>query len=234
MVYVTSDLHGYPLEDFQALLAKAGFSDEDFCFVLGDVIDRGPDGIKLLEWMMLQPNMELLLGNHEALLLACDFLFEPVTEDSVEALTEDQLELLSVWLDSGGTPTVDALRRIGTERVKAIVDYLRDAPLYEITTVGGRDFLLVHSGLENFDPKRPLSSYDADELLWCRPQLTDRYFNKAITVFGHTPTGLFGREYTGRLVKTDTWLCIDTGASSGLHPMLLRLDDLREFYADNG
>ena len=48
MVYVTSDLHGYPLAEFKELLAKANFSDNDYCFVLGDVIDRGPESIELL------------------------------------------------------------------------------------------------------------------------------------------------------------------------------------------
>lgn len=41
MIYVTSDWHGYPLAKFMELLDKANFSDDDYCFVLGDVIDRG-------------------------------------------------------------------------------------------------------------------------------------------------------------------------------------------------
>ena len=32
MIYATSDLHGYPLSDFQRLLDKAHFSDSDFLF----------------------------------------------------------------------------------------------------------------------------------------------------------------------------------------------------------
>ena len=59
MIYATSDLHGFPLEGFQNLLDHAGFSDNDYLFVLGDVIDRNGDGgIGLLQWMMLQPNVE--------------------------------------------------------------------------------------------------------------------------------------------------------------------------------
>ena len=69
-------------------------------------------------------------------------------------------------------------------------------------------------------------------MIWCRPTWDDRYFDNAITVFGHTPTLAFGREYKGRMVQTDTWIDIDTGAACGLHPMLLRLDDLQPFYVD--
>ncbi len=45
MIYVTSDLHGYPLNKFLAFLKKAGFTEDDFLFVLGDVIDRGKYGV---------------------------------------------------------------------------------------------------------------------------------------------------------------------------------------------
>lgn len=62
--------------------------------------------------------------------------------------------------------------------------------------------------------------------------LTDKYFEDVISVFGHTPTGLFGSQYRGRVIKTPTWIDVDTGAASGLNPMLLRLDDLQEFYID--
>ena len=88
MVYVTSDLHGYPLAEFKELLAKANFSDNDYCFVLGDVIDRGPESTELLRWMMMQQNVELIMGNHEAMLLACSFLFDEITDESLDNLSD--------------------------------------------------------------------------------------------------------------------------------------------------
>ena len=91
MIYVTSDLHGISLEKLKALLDKAGFSDNDFLFVLGDVIDRGEHGAELLRWLSLCPNAELLLGNHEAMMLSCGFLFEEITEDSLSNLSGDNI-----------------------------------------------------------------------------------------------------------------------------------------------
>ena len=79
MQYVCSDLHGFAIDKFKLMLERVGFNDSDFLWVLGDVIDRGPDGIKILKWLMAQPNAQLILGNHEAMLLACDFLFEEIT-----------------------------------------------------------------------------------------------------------------------------------------------------------
>lgn len=44
MIYVISDLHGYPLAKFKKLLEKAAFSNNDFLYLLGDCIDRNGDG----------------------------------------------------------------------------------------------------------------------------------------------------------------------------------------------
>ena len=44
MTYVISDLHGYPIEKLKTLLEKAGFCEDDFLYILGDVIDRNGDG----------------------------------------------------------------------------------------------------------------------------------------------------------------------------------------------
>lgn len=234
MIYATSDLHGYPLESFKELLRKARFSDNDYLFVLGDVIDRNGDGgIDMLQWMMFQSNVELIPGNHEAMLLACDFLFDEVTMASIDGLTADRLGTLSTWLSNGAQPTLDALRALrdkDAEAIGDILDYLRDAPLYDTVSVGGRDFLLVHSGMEGFSLDRKLSDYSADELLWCRPQPEQRYFDDVLTILGHTPTQYYG--CPGRAFHTPTWIDIDTGASGGKAPMLLRLDDLQEFYYD--
>ena len=84
MVYVISDLHGYPLGRLKALLEQAEFGADDFLYVLGDVIDRGSDGISLLRWLMLQPNAELILGNHEDMMLKNEFLLDEVCDESAD------------------------------------------------------------------------------------------------------------------------------------------------------
>lgn len=230
MVYVTSDLHGYPLEKFTALLEKAGFSQNDFLYVLGDVIDRGADGIKLLRRLMAQPNAQLILGNHEAMMLGCSFLFDEITEESIANLTDEKLASYSNWIANGGEPTLKALRKLSREDVEYILEYLRDAPLYETVTAGGRDFILTHSGPGSFEKTKKLSEYSAYDLLWNRPELCTRYYEGITTVFGHTPTLFYGDEYADKAIFTETWINIDTGAACGRSPMLLRLDDLKDFY----
>ena len=91
------------------MLSKVGFSDDDFCFVLGDVIDRGEDGMKILKWMMSQPNMELILGNNEVMMLSCEFLFDEITEETISKLTGSKLDSYLNWECNGAGPTINAL-----------------------------------------------------------------------------------------------------------------------------
>lgn len=230
MIYVTSDLHGYPLEKIKEMFGKVGFSDGDFCLVLGDVIDRGEDGIKIIKWLMSQPNIELILGNHEAMMLSCEFLFDEITEESISKLTGSKLDLYLNWEQNGARPTINALYSTRPNEIKYILEYLHEAPLYETVSVGGKDFLLSHSGLKNFEKNKKLSEYSDDDFLWNRPKIDDRYYDDVITVFGHTPTIIYGEMYKGKAIVTDTWIDVDAGAACGFSPMLLRLDDLKEFY----
>ena len=46
--YVISDIHGQ-YKAYLKMLELIGFKDEDFMYVLGDVIDRGPDGISIIK-----------------------------------------------------------------------------------------------------------------------------------------------------------------------------------------
>ena len=233
MIYVSSDLHGCNPSDFQRLLDQAGFSKDDFLFILGDVIDRGNWGAELLLWLTQQPNIQLILGNHEALMLTCSFLFDEVSEESLDNLTIKEIGLVQNWVENGGGPTLKGLQRlmkIDPESVYGILDYLRDAPLCENFELNGQRFILVHAGLGNFNTDRPLSDYTPEELLLERPSLFTNYGVDARVIFGHTPSNQFGEEYAGRAIHASSWSCIDVGVAQGYAPMILRLDDMKEFY----
>ena len=80
-LFVVSDIHGY-VDDLRSSLADAGLvdgagawtGDDAQLWVLGDLLDRGPDGIGVIDLVMsLQQqapdNVHMLMGNHEALAL---------------------------------------------------------------------------------------------------------------------------------------------------------------------
>ena len=47
MIYVMSDIHGQKRR-FDSVMKQINLQPEDTLYVLGDVIDRNPDGIKIL------------------------------------------------------------------------------------------------------------------------------------------------------------------------------------------
>jgi serine/threonine protein phosphatase 1 len=167
------------------------------------------------------------------MLLSCSFLFEEITEESLADFSKEKLSLVENYSLNGGDVTLKALhllKKADPDALSDIIDYLREAPLYETVTAGGRDFLLCHSGIDNFHPDKKLSDYTADDFIWAWPEIEDRYFDDVITVFGHTPTMSYDHTAKGKILKTDTWIDVDVGVPYGCAPALLRLDDLQEFY----
>ena len=234
MTYVISDLHGYSIEKLKTLLEKAGFCENDFLYILGDVIDRNGDGgVGILRWLLSQSNVQLILGNHEAMLLACEFLFDEITDDSIADFDSEKIEILSNYQLNGGDVTLKSLAKLNKESPETvcdILDYLRDCPLYEAVTAGGKDYFLCHSGIDEFEKSKKISDYPADAFIWAWPRIDDEYFDDIITVFGHTPTMNYGEQYRNKIIKTRTWIDIDMGAADGkTEPVLLRLDDMKEF-----
>ncbi|MBR5341642.1 MAG: fructose-bisphosphatase class III [Erysipelotrichaceae bacterium] len=68
MIYIISDTHGL-YKRYEAMLKKIQLKDEDKLYVLGDVIDRGPQSFEILFDIMNRNNTEMFLGNHEHMML---------------------------------------------------------------------------------------------------------------------------------------------------------------------
>lgn len=231
-VYVTSDLHGFSIEKLKQLLKVIGFSHNDWLYILGDVIDRNNDGgIAILLWLLEQPNVQLIRGNHEQMMLSCSWSFRQITDEALLNISANDIENLNRWLANGATPTLSTINHLlhtSPKSVEDIMAYLRDTPLCESIETNGRDFLLCHSGFQNFDKNKKLSDYSETEILWNRPNKEDKYFDDILTVMGHTPTSHYGCQ--GKAFHTDTWIDIDVGCADGTPPMFLRLDDMKEIY----
>ena len=66
MIYAMSDLHGC-YDKYTKMLEKINFSDNDTLYILGDIVDRGPDGIKIWQDIIKRKNVTALRGNHDFL-----------------------------------------------------------------------------------------------------------------------------------------------------------------------
>ncbi|MDX2078254.1 MAG: metallophosphoesterase [bacterium] len=64
--FVIGDIHGCYAE-LQDLLDKAGIGTDDRVISIGDMINRGPDSRRVLDffWHNVSPNVSSIMGNHE-------------------------------------------------------------------------------------------------------------------------------------------------------------------------
>lgn len=201
---------------------------EDTLYILGDVLDRGPEPIALLRLVMREKNMQFLLGNHE------DMLLNYVRDGSLER-----------WMRNGGGITLEQWEGQSQSTRLEMTDFLLSCPLYRKT---GGHYLLVHSGLIVPDEMRGkdvdsiLATQEKNQLVWSREDFFDRAaLDQTVVIFGHTSTA---RIRTSRglpvPVPFTIWhdelfldkIGIDCGSYNPQGGQLgcLRLDDLQEFY----
>jgi serine/threonine protein phosphatase 1 len=225
MIYAVSDLHGC-YDAWLRALDAVSLSDGDTLYVLGDVVDRGPEPIRLLRDMMERPNVIPLLGNHEYMMASVlgRLAVEITAENAGSHLTAEDLMAHANWMRNGGGVTLEAFRRLSRGEQADILDYLGEFSLYEEVSAGGRDFVLVHAGFESFVPGKPLWEYGVEHTLFTVPAPGADYFPSRWLVTGHRPTP------DGRIRRDGRHLSIDCGCVFGGALAVLRLDDLREFY----
>lgn len=181
-IFVMSDIHGQQAAFF-AVLNQANFSEHDHLYILGDVVDRGPDGVALLQYIKQQANMTLLLGNHEEMMY--------------RALKEEW-GWFEGWIQNGGSPTYHQFNQLTTTEQTELLTFLEGLPLYYMLSLEQGNFLLVHAGINpSFagDWKARLRAQTRDDLLWIREDfLQDPLVDLPFTiVHGHTPTSYYPR-----------------------------------------
>lgn len=131
---------------FLKMLLQIRFCENDELYILGDVIDRNPDGIRILKMIMGQPNIHLLLGNHEYMML------QLLTMD-IEENRSAYLDLYSLWcFYNGGQVTYEAYLKESPETQNRILEYLRNLPIEAEVCVNGRNTLLVHASPTSLYP----------------------------------------------------------------------------------
>ncbi len=221
MYYAISDLHGC-YEKYIEMIKRICLTDADTLFVLGDVVDRGAGGIKILFDMLGRKNVVPIIGNHDY--CARTFL-SMLNNGSMSKKTEI---LYQHWLMDGGEVTKDCFLALDQNRQKLILSYLSSFSLYETATAGGNEFMLCHtvpSYEEMMSDKIVIENFIVGE-----PEYEKRYFDNKYLVTGHTPTGLIHPPSSGKILQINGHICIDCGAVFNKNLGCIRLDDMCEFY----
>lgn len=225
--YLVSDIHGQFLP-FRQALERVGFSPEngDRLYVLGDMIDRGPQSKEVLLYLyQLQQQypgrIVILKGNHEQMFV--DWL--QGKEDGGSFLLNGGDATVRSFLDNhplrraflGGTPSFakqESARQAIRSRYPFLLPYLQSLPLYreepENPQTGAPHVIFVHAGLR---PGLPLSEQSPIDLLWIREDFYLHYQGENVVVFGHTPVRLIPG-YNGRGIwRRGNAIGIDGGAA---------------------
>ena len=235
MIYILSDIHGNQRR-FASILGQIQLKPEDTLYVLGDIIDRHPGGIRILRRLMAMPNAKVLLGNHEYMMLRA--LGHPKDSNTDDGTARAH------WYRNGGKVTNDHFKRLRKTLRAEIIDYLLSLPLHYDVTLSGVNYKLVHGApAQEYDdnPKYPTPIHFA---VWKRWEAEDAPPEDYTMIFGHTPT-----RYYRDVAPMEVWfdknrIGIDCGCGypeDEDEPLsrygrlaCLRLDDGKVFYSEEG
>lgn len=192
MHYVCSDIHGqYTM--YQQLLKELNLQPEDTLYILGDVIDRGPQSFEILQDMMARPNVEMFLGNHELMMMDALHLYRRISRPDIWFLG-----------CNGGYETYQQFDALPKDMQKKIIEYISNAWVQKYVTVDDTTYALHHSfylpdkenqdvrhsgkidGMELFDAvwNSPYRSYEYIPSTW--------YHEGCIHIIGHVPVQRLG------------------------------------------
>lgn len=233
MKYVISDIHGC-FTEYQELLERIGFRDEDELYVLGDVVDRGPEPIRVLQDMMLRPNVYPILGNHEYMALSVlrRLAVEITRENAENYLTADDLLSYSYWMKDGGEITSRQFSQLSREEKEEVLDYLMEFSVYEEVAAGGKQYVLVHAGIRDFQEERDLEDYEFEDFVLFRADYDRRYFSdpRKYLVTGHMPTMAIRADQQPLVYQEKGHIAIDCGCVFGGQLAAYCLDTGEIFY----
>jgi serine/threonine protein phosphatase 1 len=204
-IFIVGDIHGC-LDMLNRLMDSIAWRPEkDRVIFIGDYIDRGenPKGVVdyILALKACSPNVDCLIGNHEALFL--DYL-----NGSHEAS----------YIRNGGWNTLRSYETVkGSEEEPLLppdhMTFFQSlTPYLELD-----DYYVVHAG---FRPYVPIEQQSLQDMIWIRdPFLLSRFYFGKKVIFGHTP-------FLEPLVMENK-IGIDTGAVMGHKLTCLELPEVR-------
>ena len=132
-IYVCSDLHGN--YNFYKAITRE-LKENDRLYVLGDVIDRGKDGIKILQDVIKRKEkgqVEFLVGNHELMMVQSLFL-------NNEKVRND-------WLidGNGGKETLEEFNKLDVNEQNKMKEFLLNSYVYKNIKINNKLVHLVHA-----------------------------------------------------------------------------------------
>lgn len=228
--YILGDIHG-DLDRWNVMKEKIKLTKDDKLVIIGDVIDRGNSGVTILREIINTPNMHLILGNHELMMIE-NFALDP------NDTSENASNVRENWMFNGGYPTVEAMANLSDDEQNKIIEYLKTNTRLraKVKTDDGRLFCVAHGWLNN------INDDNIHNVVWNRPERTSRPNLDMMLIIGHTPVvNLYTDQELidtynshARILHAPHFINIDCGCGHEHDKRsclaCLRIDDMAEFY----
>lgn len=220
-VYCISNIHG-DYESYREMLSKIKFCNRDTLYVIGNVIDIGSGSLKILRDMMMRINVIPIIGDHEYAATRClKYILKCKAHKAAVPDKKMEEEILN-WQRGGGQSTIDEFHKLSDEEQEDVIDYLEEFSLYEEARVNGKEYVLVHGGLNNFDPQRDLDDYHIDDILFTVPDYSRAYFEDKILVTSREFTSSIKENpVPDRIYKGNNHIAINCGSRENLAAVCL-------------
>ena len=150
-VWVIGDIHGYR-KTLEALVSRLDLQENDILICLGDMVDRGPDSVGVVELFMNQGNWYALLGNHEEMMM----------------IDWSKTNGFGNYSTNGFWSSEKPLSR---EKMLEIMGFMRSLP----TEIVLDRFRLVHAGYADMPYSTSLDEQTDEQRLWSRDVFTVAY-----------------------------------------------------------
>ena len=225
MIYVMSDIHGC-YDKYIKMLEKIQFGPGDTLYVLGDVLDRGTAGIKVLLDLSKRENVVLIRGNHD---YQAGILLSNLHMLDDENCPRELIELYGVWLSDGGKSTLAEFLQSSEEEQRTVIDAIKRMKKMAKIVVEGKTYLLSHT-VPGIDRATDYQNWTLEECILGQADYEKKYFEDMYVVTGHTPTGFIDKKSVGQIWRGNNHIAIDCGAVFGQALGCLCLDTMEEFY----
>lgn len=205
--FIIGDVHGQ-LDTLKRLIANA--PPHDRRIYLGDLVDRGPQCIETVQYVMddvLNNGAVCLYGNHEDMMVQALYQAGGGRHSNVY-----------LWMNNGGGPTFEGFKALPEDQQVAVLQWVQELPLY----VEGPGFVASHAPIAQRNIEEVMSYLDRgsvgakETFIWNRRGI--KPWPEHIQFYGHN--ALY-KEHTDAAQDGKIFAyCIDdtgNGNISGMH-----------------
>ena len=223
MTYVIANIHG-EYQKFKSILREIDFREEDVMYILGDTVDFGDEPMELINDLSVRLNVYTIAGEHDYLAARMLHGFDKMLKSGA-APEAGYISEMTAWVKDGGQPTLEGFRSLDGEEREGVLEYLEEMTLFEEVEVNGKQYLLVHAGIADYDPDTDLEDYQPEDFFTEPLDASYPLIDGVTVVVGHTPTK------SGKIERGEGSIFLDCGTAEGGKLACLCLENGKEYYA---